>query len=107
MPQQAVVMPTAATGSRRRVERWSYIGMALAAILLSVAAFGPSIVSLAADSTRKFPRRSPRPREREAADVKAYGCTLGTSATRRFSGRVSLCELSCLARSSPKLMVRS
>ena len=51
MPQQAtVVMPTAATG--RRVERRFYIGMALAAILLSVAGFGPSIID---PSRRRVP----------------------------------------------------
>jgi hypothetical protein len=39
----AGIAPTV-TGSRRRVERWFYIGAALFMILLSMAGFGPSLI---------------------------------------------------------------
>ena len=45
VPQRATVeMAIAATGSPKRVERWFYISIALFMILLSVVAFGPSII---------------------------------------------------------------
>src|SRR5262245_3925540 len=46
MPEQAtVVMAPAATGSRRRVDHWFFIGVALLMILLNVVAFGPSLLN--------------------------------------------------------------
>src|SRR6266851_1877572 len=45
MPEQAtVVMAPAATARTHRVDRWFYISMAVLMILLTVAAFAPSII---------------------------------------------------------------
>ena len=43
MPEQ-VTRVTAATATRRRVDRWFYVGAGVFLILLSVVAFGPSII---------------------------------------------------------------
>jgi hypothetical protein len=53
MTEQATAeMASEATGRRRRVDRWFYIGVGLFVILLSVVGFGPSIID---ESRRNAP----------------------------------------------------